>query len=472
MSSQSREFLLLSPHRSADPKLEQTLLEHLKQYGSITKTSDWVSLFNYSSINRYSAIFISCATFAEEHKMWAKDLRRLHPHQAIILFSANTDFDAGIVKEISRLFGVLRMDHIESSLAAHMAQLDKYLSFAASLVSKTANELLRPGGFGDFVGNSLPILDVYKQLTRVASSEYTVLIQGESGSGKELVARTIHRLSERRGRAFVSINCAAIPENLLESELFGYEKGAFTGAAQNKVGKFELADAGTLFLDEIGDMPLELQVKMLRVLEDGMIQPLGSVKERKVDIRLVTATHKNLDEQISKGLFREDLHYRLNVIPLMVPPLRSRSSDLALLVIFFMQKLLKGEDHMIHRIAWDLMDALDELSLKGNVRELENLLTRSVFQTDGSLLDSAALSHSGTTSKLDSTLSQQSDPNLIQPLWQIEKAALARTLELLNGNISQAALQLEISRTAIYRKIKKYDLNFSDSGSENGTDNA
>ena len=472
MSSRSREFLLLTPQRRADPQPEKLLLQHLKHYGVTTKTSDWVSLFNYSSINRYSAIFISCAAFADEYKMWAKDLRRLHPHQSIILFSATTDFDAGIVKDISRIFGVLRLDQLDSSLVAMMAQLDKYLEFEASLVSKIANELLRPGGFGDFVGNSLPILDIYKQLTRVASSEYTVLIQGESGSGKELVARTIHRLSERRGKAFISINCAAIPENLLESELFGYEKGAFTGAGQNKVGKFELADGGTLFLDEIGDMPVELQVKLLRVLEDGMIQPLGSVKERQVNIRLVTATHKNLVEQITLGRFREDLHYRLNVIPLMLPPLRSRSADLPILTLFFLQKLLKGEDQTIRRIAWDLLDTLDGLSLKGNVRELENLLTRSVFQTDGRLLDNSALGRGDSEAGSKSNVNSQTDNAPILPMWQIEKAALKRSLEMLDGNISQAALQLELSRTAIYRKIKKYGLNYSEAGSDEGDQNA
>jgi len=271
--SQKHEFLMLNPRRRSDPEPEKTLVQHLKNYGNLTQTSDWVSLFNYVSINSYSAIFISCAAYADEHHIWIKDLRRVHPHQAIILFSSQQDFDTRVIRQTSKLFGVVRIDDIETSLETVMEQLNKYLEFAGSLGSKASRKLLRPGGFGDFVGNSIPMLDVYRQLTRVAASEYTVLIQGESGSGKELVARTIHQLSERRTKPFVSINCAAIPENLLESELFGYEKGAFTGANQNKAGKFELANHGTLFLDEIGDMPLELQVKLLRVLEDGMINP-------------------------------------------------------------------------------------------------------------------------------------------------------------------------------------------------------
>jgi transcriptional regulator with PAS, ATPase and Fis domain len=254
--------------------------------------------------------------------------------------------------------------------------------------------------------------------------------------------------------------------------LFGFEKGAFTGANQNKAGKFELAHEGTLFLDEIGDMPLELQVKILRVLEDGKIQPLGSVKEKSVDIRLVTATHKNLPEQISKGLFREDLHYRLNVIPLKLPPLRSRTADLPLLVIFFLEKLLRGEDQTIKRVSWELIETLSSMDLHGNVRELENMLTRSVFQSDGpSLLPSSLMQDEVPESNATLDIAKAAEPSSIRPLWEIEKEALQYTLTELKGNISQAAAQLQISRTAIYRKIKKYDLNFSDNqGQEESKD--
>ena len=465
----SRDFLILSPRRRKDTQPEKILLQNVKKHGAVTITSDWVSLFNYSSINIYTAIFISCAAFGDEHKFWIKDIHRLHPHQAIILFTAGDDFDYRIIQETSRLFGIVNLGEIEDSLPGLMEQLDKYIEFKSSLGGKVSKQLLRPGGFGDFIGNSLPMLDVYRQLTRVASSEYTVLISGESGSGKELVARTLHKLSERRDQAFVSINCAAIPENLLESELFGYEKGAFTGANQNKAGKFELANNGTLFLDEIGDMPLELQVKLLRVLEDGKIQPLGSVKEKSVNIRLVTATHKNLKEQIAKGLFREDLHYRLNVIPLKLPPLRARPADLPLLVIFFLEKLLRGEDQTIKRVGWTIFSTLSDMTLQGNVRELENLLTRSVFQTEGKVIHADSLDHSGESDELASG-EASAMPQTIRPLWQIEKDALQFTLKKLGGNISQAATQLEISRTAIYRKIKKYDLNFSDGATESSED--
>jgi len=467
------DFLMLNPRRRRDPDPEKILVTHLGEYGKVTQTSDWISLFNYTSINKYSAIFISCAAFADEHATWIRDLRRLHPHQAIILFSTKDTFDTRIINETSRLFSMVRLSDIEDSLASTMEQLDKYLSFSKSLSSKVSKQMLHPSGFGDFIGNSLPMLDVYRQLTRVAASEYTVLIGGESGSGKELVARTIHQLSDRHNKPFVSINCAAIPENLLESELFGYEKGAFTGANQNKAGKFELANEGTLFLDEIGDMSLELQVKLLRVLEDGKIQPLGSIKEKSVNIRLVTATHKDLFKQIAKGLFREDLHYRLNVIPLKLPPLRSRSTDLPLLVLFFLEKLLRGQDQSTKHVSWDLIDELSAMDLLGNVRELENMLTRSVFQSDGPTLSPGALMQEDLDSAeevADTAATPQ--PTKIRPLWEIEKEALLYTLTSLNGNISQAATQLQISRTAIYRKIKKYDLDFSVSTKDKGHDDA
>lgn len=458
-----QKFLMLNPRRRRDPEPEIQLLFHLKVYGDVTQTSEWGSFFNYLSINRYTAIFISCAAFADEYEQWARDFRRVHPHQPIILFTSKGEFDVRILKSTSKIFSILRIDKLEVSMASCMERLEKYHLLARSLKSRRSKDLLGPRGFGDFVGNSLSMNELYRQLTRVASSDYTVLIAGESGTGKEVVARTIHQLSERSSNPYISINCAAIPENLLESELFGYEKGAFTGANQTKAGKFELAHTGTLFLDEIGDMPMGLQVKLLRVLEDGKIQPLGGVQEKQVDIRLITATHKNLTDQISKGLFRDDLHYRLNVIPLAVPPLRSRIDDLTLLVLFFLAKLLKGEDQTIQKVSWDLVDTLAELELAGNVRELENILTRSVFHTDGVTLSHDTLVTEEPVQKGASQIDEDSNmEHPIRPLWEVEKETLQNALSILNGNISQAANQLQISRAAIYRKIKKYGLQESD----------
>jgi len=456
----SQHFLILVPRRRPDPQPGHQLLKELQPFGELTPTADWQSLFNYTSISQYTAIFISCSAYADEHRLWLKDLKRLHRHQPIILFCSGDRFKVNIIHEAGNLFGVLRLPQADKTLPVLMERLGKYHEFRRKLVSRQAKALLRPGGFGAFIGNAVPMLEVYRQLTRVAASDYTVLVQGESGSGKELVARTIHQLSARRDQPFISINCAAIPENLLESELFGYEQGAFTGASQSKIGKFEMAHGGTLFLDEIGDMPLELQVKLLRVLEDGIIQRLGSIKEKEIDIRLITATHRDLEERIGQGLFRADLHYRLNVIPITLPPLRSRREDLFLLVIYFLERLLRGEDQPVQAIAWDLLEKLSELTLHGNVRELENLLTRSVFQSEGVTLaaDSIQL-HIEQQQTMEAPLEVAGSAE-IKPLWQVEQQALQTALERLDGNISQAALQLEISRTAIYRKIKKYGLNY------------
>ena len=454
-----QNFLILVPRRHQDQHPETLLLQQLGKYGDITRTSDWLSLFNFASINAYTAIFVSVAAYAEEAGDWIRDLRRLHPHQVLILFSKSPVFNVQLVRETTRIFGLLDLNRIETSLAELMTRLEKYQQFRTSLGGKVSRSLLRPGGFGEFVGNAESMLDVYRQMTRVAASDYTVLIQGESGSGKELVARTIHQLSPRAAKPFVGINCAAIPENLLESELFGYDKGAFTGAVQNKAGKFELAQGGTLFLDEIGDMPLGLQVKLLRVLEDKKIQPLGSIRETVIDLRLVTATHRDLNALIGQGSFREDLHYRLNVIPLTLPPLRERRSDLLLLVFNILEKLLRGEDQSIRQVSWGFVEALSKYPFKGNIRELENVLTRSVIATEGDLLDVTALPAHPMAAVEDGEINGiVQDKGVIQPLWQVEKQQLQRALTLLDGNISQVAAKLEISRTAIYRKIKKYHL--------------
>jgi transcriptional regulator with PAS, ATPase and Fis domain len=469
-----RKFLILVPRRRSDPAFEKKLLTQLGQFGEVTRTGDWGSMFNYASILEYEAIFISCSAYADEAHLWQRDIKRLHPHQVIILYTRNGYFKVSLLKETKPIFAIFNAAADTPVLQTLMAHLDGYLKFRDGLKGKISRRLLRPNGFGEFIGNSQIMLDVYRQMTRVAGSDYTVLIQGESGSGKELVARTTHQLSARNEKPFVSINCAAIPENLLESELFGYEKGAFTGANQKKMGKFELAHGGTLFLDEIGDMPLGLQVKLLRVIEDRKIQPLGSIKETDIDVRLMTATHRDLDRQIALGDFREDLHYRLNVIPLHLPPLRERGSDLDLLTFNFLEKLLRGEDQPIEQINWSLISSLKEKSFKGNVRELENLLTRSVLASDGPILDDQSLPHEASLAAVPTPdIVRDGDPDL-QPLWQVEKEHLEKALLELDGNISQVSQVLEISRTAIYRKIKKYNLtvNVEPESSEDESDHA
>lgn len=248
-------------------------------------------------------------------------------------------------------------------------------------------ELFKTYGINNIIGRNPKMLELFDLIGMVADSNTSVLINGESGTGKELVAKALHFNSSRRDKPFVSINCAAIPESLLESELFGYKKGAFTGATVDRKGKFQQADGGTLFLDEIGDMPIYLQAKLLRVIQEKEVEPVGSDHKVKVDIRILSATHRNLTEFIKKGEFREDLYYRLNVIQLDIPPLRERKDDIPLLVDYFIQKYGKENNRQVEGIAPESLRLLQSYSWPGNIRELENMIERAVLLCRGKLID-------------------------------------------------------------------------------------
>ena len=240
--------------------------------------------------------------------------------------------------------------------------------------------------FEEIIGNSAPLKFVLAEVQRVAQTDSTVLVLGETGAGKEVIAEAVHKTSARRDRPFIKLNCAAIPFDLLESELFGYEKGAFTGAFAQKVGRFEMADTGTLFLDEIGDIPLALQPKLLRVLQEKEFERLGSGKTHRINVRLVAATHRNLEEMVARQQFRSDLYYRLNVFPIMLPPLRERREDIALLVSHFVEVFARRMGKWISSIPKETLDAFTSYSWPGNVRELQNLIERAVILSDNGVL--------------------------------------------------------------------------------------
>src|SRR5246127_1842520 len=244
---------------------------------------------------------------------------------------------------------------------------------------ESRNQEYRERSFERIIGNSSALEAVLEQVERVAPTDSTVLIQGETGTGKELIAHAIHNLSLRSGRALVRVNCAAIPLDLLESELFGHERGAFTGAIAQKVGRFELADKGTLFLDEVGDIPAALQPKLLRVLQEQEFERLGSTRTHKVDVRLVAATHRDLTDMVRRGEFRSDLYFRLNVFPVLLPPLRERREDIPELVMHFVEKIGRRVGKKIERIPPTTMLALTSYEWPGNIRELQNLIERAVI---------------------------------------------------------------------------------------------
>ena len=310
-------------------------------------------------------------------------------------------------------------------------------------------DVQRGGDFPEIVGNSRVLKQVLDQIATVAASEATVLILGETGTGKELVARAIHRLSRRHGGSFIKLNCAAIPTGLLESELFGHEKGAFTGAISQKVGRMELANGGTLFLDEIGEIPLELQPKLLRVLQDQEFERLGSNRTLKVNVRLLAATNRNLAESIAQHLFRSDLYYRLSVFPIVIPPLRERPEDIPLLVRHFVRKFAGRMNRYIETIPTGTMHALQQWHWPGNVRELENLMERSVILSQG---------HS-----LRVPLSESSSPaiktgHIEHSLDEAERRHIIRVLREAHGVLSGpkgAAQRLGLKRTTLQSKMKR-----------------
>ena len=289
----------------------------------------------------------------------------------------------------------------------------------------------------------------------VAGTDSTVLILGETGTGKELIARAIHDLSCRRERTLVKLNCAAIPTGLLESELFGHEKGAFTGAIAQKIGRLELADKGTLFLDEVGDIPLELQPKLLRVLQEQEFERLGSTRTIRVDVRLVVATNRDLNKMVQEGTFRQDLFYRLNVFPIRVPPLRERTGDIPLLVHFFARKHARRMGRRIERIPAESMRALSNWSWPGNVRELENIIERAVILSPGLVLNvplaelrTPAVTCGPTNAKAVT-------------LADTEREAILRALREANGVIATAAVKLGMKRTTLNSKMRKLGISRS-----------
>jgi len=316
--------------------------------------------------------------------------------------------------------------------------------------------------FENFIGDSNAIQKVFELIEKVADTDSTVLITGESGTGKELIAKAIHYNSNRRDNPMVVINCGAIPEELLESELFGHEKGAFTGAHKMRVGRFELANGGTIFLDEIGDMSPNLQVKLLRVLQEQKFERVGGTKTLEIDVRIIAATNKNLINAVNKGTFREDLYYRLNVIPMKVPPLRLRKSDIPLLVDFFVKKFNKQKRKRITGIDSVALDALLAYSWPGNVRELENLIERLVILSSGDEIDMDDIPESikGKATKLESIEVKIPKDGIVfdQAVEEYEKKLILQALSETNWVKTKAAKLLNINRTTLIEKMKKKNL--------------
>jgi DNA-binding NtrC family response regulator len=430
-------------------------------------------------------------------------LRRVvadHPDIPVIMITAHGSVDSAVEAVKLGAFDYIEKPFEQSQIQQVVAkaikthELDKRAPRAAQATAAV------PGRYG-LIGHSPVLEQIFAVIEKVADTPSTVLITGESGTGKELIARALHNNSSRRNGPFIKINCAAIPKTLMESELFGYEKGAFTGAVGSKPGRFELADQGTLFLDEIGEIPIEMQVKLLRVLQESEFERVGGIKTIKVDVRLVTATNRELFKEIQSATFREDLYYRLNVVPIHLPPLRERSADIPLLVQHFISKFNERLKKQISGIEDEGLTRLVAHSWPGNIRELENVLERTILFCEGPLIRAADLPPeiSGAlpnaapatvmtpqlTPPLGTALPPIAPPTLSAPApppplaagppsgeerasslkeivrqetERVERELIIRALEETGGNVTQAARKLKISRKSLQNKMKEFGL--------------
>ncbi|MGE5176650.1 MAG: sigma-54-dependent transcriptional regulator [Hyphomicrobiales bacterium] len=376
-------------------------------------------------------------------------VKAAYPDLPVVLMSGH-----GTIEEAVKAIQLGAVDFVEKPFGPERLQVtvDRALELKAL---QRENERLRTlaGAADEMVGKSKALEQVRAEIAKVAKTEAKVLVTGESGSGKELVARAIHRLSARSRGPFEKLNCAALPKDLVESELFGYEKGAFTGAAQMKRGRLEAADQGTLFLDEVGDMSLETQAKFLRAIETGEIERLGGTRTISVDTRIVAATNKDLPEEIQAGRFREDLYYRLNVVPIHLPPLRARREDIPLLVAHFIERLGAEHGRGPRGVAKEAMERLSEYSWPGNVRELKNLIERLLIMTDGSTIDAGDVEDVLPADAGDGPPSE-----LKAARDKAERDTIHAMLRECEWNVSEAARRLGMDRGYLHRKIKRYGL--------------
>jgi DNA-binding NtrC family response regulator len=382
-------------------------------------------------------------------------LRQSHPEILVVLLTGQGSVDAAIrsVKDEGAFY------YFEKPVDMRRLQLvlKKAIEYSST---RRENELLRRqlreyGAFGDMIGNSDAMREIYTLIEQVAPSAVSVLITGESGTGKEMASRTIHQLSQRSSQPFIAINCAAVPETLMESELFGHERGAFTGAADRRIGCFELANNGTLLLDEIAEMPFLLQAKLLRVLEDKKVRRLGSSKEISVDVRVIAATNKDPFKAVQANTLREDLLYRLNVINMHLPPLRERCDDVPLLVNHMIDSLSKRHNKPAQVIAPEAMDALMSYNWPGNVRELRNIIERAVVICAGEQIEKRHLPpHIINTDAVPNTDSVMIPIGM--PLDEVERRVILSTLARTDYNKTRTAETLRISLKTLHNKLKAY----------------
>lgn len=423
----------------------------------VLTVSNSEELFAAIKIHNIFAIFLDIILENENGIEILEKIKKTYPDIEVIIISGHGTIDLAVKATKLGAF-----DFITKPLKTDLIlQTIKKIKYVDSL--KNENLTLKFKNFmpDEFIGESPEIKKIKELIKVVGKSDSKVVIYGENGTGKELVARLIHIYSNRTKNNFVELNCAAIPSNLIESELFGYEKGAFTNAFNQKKGLFEIANLGTLFLDEIGDMPLELQSKLLRVIQDGKFTRIGGIDIISADVRIIAATNKNLEEEISKGNFREDLYYRLNVIPIYLPPLKDRKEDIPLLIEYFLSKLKGKGELRISSFDPDAIEYLTNYPWPGNIRQLKNIIDRINILTP-----SAEISKDFVQDIIEKGFKKTIDIDNVEDLRalreQFEKEIILNRLKKFNYNITKTAQSLNIERTNLYKKLKKFGVSFDD----------
>lgn len=408
--------------------------------------------------NNFSGIVLATSFFTE--KTTEKDKERLYKVLRDFGYTSK-EIEAGIANTKTILKDQLvYFDELVELVGSEIETLHEEISSRENKISQLNKELGTRYRYDNMIGKSSVMQDLYNLLDKIKHSTSTVLIQGENGTGKELIAKAIHYNSPRKDKVFVVQNCSAFNDNLLESELFGHVKGSFTGAVKDKKGLFEIANGGTFFLDEIGDMTLSMQVKILRVLQEGTFIPVGSTEPRKVDVRIIAATNKNLKEMIAKGEFREDLYYRINVINITVPPLRDRKEDILLLAEYFIEKHHKETGLTKKKLSKKLLAKLMEHNWPGNIRELENEIERLiVLAGDDPLIEAESLSERISTSSFSEVKkTSKYSGKLKDAIEELERDLISEGLKNNNWNKSKLAKTLGISRASLISKVEKYSL--------------
>ncbi len=395
--------------------------------------------------------------------MVLRKVKKLWPETIIILITAYGSLESAIEAMKDGAYDYISKPFNVNELKALLKNALKVRKLRQKGLEK--EEFIEADHFDNIIGKSPEMKKVFSLIPKAASAKSNVLIIGESGTGKELVARAIHRHSNRKDKPFVTINCGGIPENLLESELFGYKKGSFTGATTNKIGLFEAASGGTVFLDEVGDLPLLLQVKLLRVVQDKVFTPVGDTREVKVDVRIISATNQDLEQKVINEKFREDLYYRLNVIQIRIPPLRERKMDIPLLAQYFLEKYAREMGKEIKQISSYALDALKNYHFPGNVRELENIIERSVaLETSNIILpESLTLASYKKGVKEVAVFDLDLPPSgidLDEVINRMEKSLLLKALERTHGVKKKAAELLNISFRSLRYRLEKHGIDF------------